>query len=770
MSRFAAQNDHYVGIYKTDAKVINFLIGEQWRSRWDGTANTWRPESDIPEWRQQPVTNFTYAVYRSAMAKLTKQKPTLEVVPPSGSSEDQEAAELCQALLTYLWRLLRKSQKLPTAIGWLLCTGQAWIRVGYDPQGGPVKKRTVPVLKQKTPMGFSENRIRSAMATGTEPDPESADLEEVEVAADENGEPYRLEDGSIDYDAEPEIEKTGEIDWSIVSSMSVRLNPEATSIEDATEMYVATLWPKKKAAAHYGVSEDSLKGPDESAEQMALYQDLMSASAASFPRSWQDQRSMWGVSMENAIGDRVLVIEYYSKPDDEFEEGRHWITAGARQVWPPEDETQKREAKLKEITDEDDGIDDGDDAPLFPDGEAPLPFGFWPPLVPIVDTPIPGQPRSVSLLSQVVPLNEQLNFLDQKIAEKHVVDSVGGAWIVSPEDKDIQFTSEPGQVVVSKAMGRRGQQFAPFQAKLSVLPDPVYREREVIQTKIQIVSGLSNTDLSQQPQGVPSGRALLVTQETSDSVLMPLLFALEAALEESGRRELVIAQQKYREERTISIRPQNGRYVYRTFKNTDLRDGHDVRVQVGSAFPWSKSAQWDTKIAFLQAVPGLYIDEETGKVDEAKLARYLDSGIPGLGAFTTEEDPDLVEIQREHLQFENYDPATPDGSHVVPQIAFWQNQAVHLEQHYNFMKKERARFDKWPPAAQEAFKQHMMLHQVAIEDAVNRISGANAAPAPGAPAEDGAPAEGGGRQLNLVKPGEPGAKLTQADRDSAKQA
>lgn len=704
------------------------------------------------------------------MAKLTKQKPTLEVVPPSGSSEDQEAAELCQALLTYLWRLLRKSQKLPTAIGWLLCTGTAWIRVGYDPQGGPAKKRTVPVLRKKTPLGFSEGRIASAMATGTAPDPEGEELEEVEVAADENGEPYRLPDGSIDYEREPEMDKTGEIDWSIVSSMAVRLNPEATSAEDATEMYVATLWPKKKAAAHFGVSEDSLKGPDESGEQMALYTDLISATAASFPRSWQDQRSMWGVSMENAIGDRVLVIEYYSKPDDEYPEGRHWITAGARQVWPPEDETQKRDAKLKEISGEDDDIDDGDDAPLFPDGEAPLPFGFWPPLVPICDTPIPGQPRSVALLSQVVPLNEQLNFLDQKIAEKHVMDAMGGVTFVSPEDKDIQVTSEPGQVIVSKALGRRGQQYAPYQMKMNALPDPVYREREVIQQKIQVVSGLSNNDLSQAPQGVPSGRALLVTQETSDSVLMPLLFALEAALEESGRRELVIAQQKYREERTIAIRPQNGRYVYRTFKNTDLRDGHDVRVQVGSAFPWSKSAQWDTKIAFLQAVPALYMKPD-GTVDEAKLARYLDSGTPGLGAFTTEENPDMIEIEREHLQFENYDPATPDGSHVVPQIAFWQNQAVHLEQHYNFMKRERARFEKWTPAAQEAFKQHMMLHQVAIEDAVKRISGGAAAGAGTEPgAEGGGAEEPGGPSLSLVKPGEPGAKLTEADRASAKHA
>lgn len=756
-------------------------MGEQWRTRWDGTSNSWNPETDIPEWRQQPVTNFTFAVYRSALAKLTKQKPMLEVVPPSGSSEDKEAAELCHALLTYLWRLLRKSQKLPQGIGWVLVAGHAWIRVGYDPEGGQTKPRTVPVMRKKTPLGFSEGTIAAAMAAGVQPDPEDEDMEEVEVAADENGEPYRLEDGSVDYDREPEMERSGEIDWSIVSPMAVRFNPEATSVDDATEMFVASLWQTKRAAEHFGIPESELGPPDESSEQRQLYENLASATAAGFPRSWQDQRSTWGVSQENAIGNQTLVIEYYSKPCDKYRHGRHWITAGMRKVWPPEDKEQQAAASKQVITGQDDGELDGPDAPLFENGESPLPFDFWPPLVPISDTPIPGQPSAISLLSQIVPLNEQLNFLDQKIAEKHVQDAMGGVWFASPEDKGLQITSEPGQILYSIAMGRKGQAFAPFQAKLNPLPEPVYREREVINQKILAVSGLTSNDLSQPAMGTPSGRALLVTQEASDSVLMPLLHSIEAALEESGRRELVIAQQKYREDRTIAIHPQNGKYLYRTFRNSDLRDGHDIRVQVGSAFPWSKSAQWDSKIAFLQAVPQLYLKAD-GSVDEAKLAKYLDSGVPGLGVFETEENPDMVEIEREHLMFEAYDPTTPDGAHALPQIAYWQNSPKHLEEHYNFMKKDRSRFEKWHPAAQEAFKAHMMATMAAVEEAAAALmpppaptTGADDGGAAGAGEEGGSPTPGAASsgskaRIGLVKPGDgaPGAKLTAADRAAAR--
>ncbi|MDB4876451.1 MAG: 15, gp14 [Gemmatimonadetes bacterium] len=750
VARFAAQNDHFVGHYKTWTKAINFLIGEHWRTKWDGTSLTWQAERDIPPWTQQPVTNLVYAVYRTAIAKLTKQKPTMEVVPPSGDSEDQEAAELCDALLVSLWRSLRKPSKMPIALGWMLITGMVFVRVGWDPLAGKVKPRTIPMQRKRQPLGgaLGSSAIADAMggsdaSSATQPsadaqgDSHGDDLEDVNVAADERGEPYTkaAADGAdeIDYDREPDVEPTGEICWDVVSPLCVRFNPEATSVDDAYEMYVATLWPRNKAAKHFGVKEEDLGGGSDASEQRALYEDLMSASAAGFPRSWGDQGSVWGVSQENAIGDRVLVIEYYHDKDDAFPEGRHWISAGATKVWPPtskaqadaaEHETQPGQAGDTDAMDavSSTNKDTAPDADEFPNGEAPLPFGFWPPLVPGFDTPIPGQPTALGVIPQVVPLNEQLNVLDGKIAEKHVIDAFGGIWFASPEDKGLVITSEPGQVIYSKAMGRRGAAFAPFQATMHPLAEPIYRERDVMTNKVMVVSGLSALDLSQKPQGVTSGRALLVTQETSDSVLMPTLFAVEAMLEECGRRELVIAQQKYREARTIAIKGDDGKYLYRSFTNADLRDGHDVRVQVGSSFPWSKSAQWDTKLSVIEAVPQLVLKPDN-TVDKQALAKYLDSGTPGLGAFTSDEDPDLIEIQREHAMFEAFDPTSADGEHQLPQIAFWQNHAVHLEQHYDFMKKSYARYLRWSPAAQAAFKQHMQLTLVAIEQKVEGMMG-----------------------------------------------
>jgi len=757
-TRYAAQNDHYVGFMKTWTKALNFLIGEHWRSRWDGMSLTWAADTKVPPWRQQPVTNLTYAVYRTAQAKLTKQKPTLEVVPSSGDSQEKEQAELEAELLTHLWRYLKMPNKVRIFIGWLLITSTSFWRVGWDPEAGALKPRTVPMSKKVAHATSAGGFLEGADHTSEDaPDASIQDEqdesdEQVDVAADENGEPYKKEGtDEIDYDRKPTREAQGEIAISVVSPLGVRYNPDATSPEEADEWYVASSWTRSKTADHFGIDEAELSQSDESSEQRNLYENLVSATAAGFPRSWADQVSMWGVSQEGAIGNRVLVVEFYSKPCNRYPEGRHWISCGPKMVWPKADDKN------------------------FPNNEAPLPFGFWPPLVAAVDTPVPGQPSGVALITQAVPLNEQLNTLDGKIAEKNAMDAMGGIWIASPEDKTFfKPTSEPGQVQYSQALKRAGSGHAPYQAKLNGMPPEVLGERNVIVDKLLAVTSMSTVDLTSKPVGTPSGRALLVTQETSDAVLMPTLMAMEEALEEVGRRQLVIAQQKYHDTRLIQIKQPDGQWLFRKFRGADLSDGHDVRVQVGSSFPFSKSAQWDTRLEFLRAMPGLVINPKTGEVNEQKLARYLEPGAPGLQAFETEENPDAIEIRQEHLMLENFDPTADPPRLQIPQIAMWQSHAIHLKEHFDFMKRNRSRFEKWHPLAQQAFVDHMELTQQAVTQQIAAMMGGEA-PAP--PGEETPPADGGAgtdgrRSPQLVRPetASPGpgtSRLTRADRASA---
>lgn len=746
VARYLVQNDHYLGLYQQWAKPVFFLVGKH-HITWDIRTGNFRLDTDVPEWRQQPVTNYTYAVYRAALAKLTKSKPTLECVPPSGDSEDRDSAQLSESLLTFLWRYLRKPSKVIRALGWLLSTSKVYLSADWDDEAGELRPRTILV------------------EVADPDDPTGQNTIDVECPCDEMGEPIRRApafdgekalDGGDPYDleAEPVMEPIGEITFDVIAPTRIRLNPEAECHDDADEWFDAQLWPIRDAEKEFGVDLSDLKnvGTGDEDDRQDL-ERLLSAVVAAPPDPYHVQQQRIGASQDEGIGERVLVIKYYAKPcaKDGYPEGRHWITAGGKKVWPREDD------------------------PEYHDGEAPLPFGFWPPQVPVVDTPIPGQPEGVSLLGQVVPLNEQLNYLDGKIGEYHTMQAMGGVTWVHPSDQGVVITTEPGQVRVSKglAIGK-----PPVREKLEALPAPVYQERGVFEAKLRAVAGISQVDMSQKPEGVTAGRAFLVLQEASDAPFMPLIAALEEALCEIGRRELIIAREKYVEPRILKIAGEKGQHQFRSFTKADLRDGIDVRVQVGSMYPWSKSAQWDTKLSLIQALPQLVVNPTTGEVDEAKLARYLDSGVPGLKAFESEENPDLVEIDREHAMFEAYDPTNPEASNQLPMPAFWQNPAVHLEQHHNFMKRNYNRFKRWSPAAQEAFMEHMRL----TTEAVDAMAAAMMSQA-GAEEDDGAAPVETGKQMSLVPgggsegrlrtptaaPQQTQLRLTKADRKAAGQ-
>lgn len=689
-TRWTVQGDHYSGYNRFWTRVILFLCGKQWLT-WKRDIRLYVPERNVPKWRQQPVTNLVFAVYRIAIAKLTKQRPAFDCVPSSQDSEDIEAAELGNALLEFWWRYLKMSALLKRFLGDLLCTGNAHILVHWDTEAGPVKPLTSPVTHPSTG-------------------------EQVDTPADEDGEPYMRDmtddeksaygevgDGE-DYPQVPDTDKSGhqvaqgEICHTLVNPMCVRYNPEAESPETAEEVYIGTIESAEIAARKYNLNIDEIQGGGD--QDLTSFMDVLTAANTGLT----SQFGLWnGSDNSTAKGKRCLVLRYYHKPCSDYPQGRHWIQIGKNIV----------------------------------EKETALPYGFWPPLVTAQDTIVPGQPVAMGLLGQVMPLNEEYNMMNGKIMEHNVTMGMGGKWVVSPEDAKLRIDSDPAQVLISKglAAGRPPQQIAPM-----ALPVPVYQERERIMGDLQYVSNMNDLAMGTKPEGVTSGRGFLVLQEQTDSTFTPTLMAVEDALQEIGRRDLVLAQKYYREERTIKIRGENGVWQFRSFSGADLSDSMDVQVQVGSSFPWSKAARQDMTLQLIQALPGLVTNAQTGTVDQQKLAKYLDVG--GLPAFESENDPDLVEIDKEHAQFEaigkNQDPNIPSNERGVPQIGFWQDHAAHFAGHCAFLKRDRGRFDKWDPEAQQLFLQHVQMTLDAVHEGVQQMLG----PGVPAPQQAGGPQQG----------------------------
>lgn len=526
------------------------------------------------------------------------------------------------------------------------------------------------------------------------------------VPADENGEARLTADGMPDMEAEPHRVQQGEIATAIVSPMCVRFNPDAESPDDANEWFVGEIMPVGQAAKLLGKTEDELGGGGD--EELSTMQDLIAAASAG---SRNDGFNTGGSDNSESKGKRCLVLRYYGKPCADYPEGRHWISVDEKMVL----------------------------------SERELPYGFWPPLVAIQDIPVPGQALAMGVIGQIVPLNEKYNTLDAKIKEHNVNMAMGGKWIVSPEDQNLAIDSDPGQKLVS-----RGYQAGrpPVQAEVKTLPPGIYQERENALNELTMVSGLGELGLSKKPEGVSSGRGFLVLQEQVDSVLTPTLIQVEIGLEEIAKRQLRLAQKYYREDRTLKIRGQNGQWEFQSFKGSDLVDGMDVEVEVGSSFPWSKSARQDMALQMVQSIPALVMNADGATVNTAKLARYLNVG--GIEAFESEQDPDQDEIDHEHADFA-FPKQDENGVPIYPEIGWWQDHAAHWAGHAAFMKRDRGRFERWPPESQEAFKQHCLKTQAAIAEGLAQMT----PPEPMVPPEagNGAAPPGGPPQLSVSSGG-----------------
>jgi len=86
-----------------------------------------------PYWRSRPVFNKIRPAIRTELAKLTSQKPTVEVIPASSDETDLAGAEAATQLWDAMYRQLKIQSTLREAAWWTLITGCGYVKTIYDP-------------------------------------------------------------------------------------------------------------------------------------------------------------------------------------------------------------------------------------------------------------------------------------------------------------------------------------------------------------------------------------------------------------------------------------------------------------------------------------------------------------------------------------------------------------------------------------------------------------------------------------------------------------
>ena len=121
-----------------------WYIGNQWAVWDEDTGSIEMPSDD----RTRIVINRIRSLTRQVIAKLTRNKPTLQAIPPdSGDPMDKDAAKVSVLALDYQLKKMGYREVLQDLLQWERIEGKSFVGINYDETLGDTIKATVPFTK-----------------------------------------------------------------------------------------------------------------------------------------------------------------------------------------------------------------------------------------------------------------------------------------------------------------------------------------------------------------------------------------------------------------------------------------------------------------------------------------------------------------------------------------------------------------------------------------------------------------------------------------------
>lgn len=352
-----------------------------------------------------------------------------------------------------------------------------------------------------------------------------------------------------------------------------------------------------------------------------------------------------------------------------------------------------------------------------------------------------GSFYTTSIVVDLIPLQKEYNRTKSQMIE--IKNTMGKPKLMYMQGSldPRKISSEPGQGIPYKA----GFQ-PPTPIPGAEIPATMGIELDRLTSDFDDISGQHEITRGNTPAQVTSGTAIAFLQEQDDSKLAYQVASIEHCMETLGNHYLKYVAHYWSEERLIRISGLDNYYEAKRWKGADLRGNTDVRIQSGSALPFSKAAKQALITEFMT----------NGWIDPASGMEILDMG--GFEKIMNDFLVDKRQAQRENMKLADIDPSIiktlmeppvgPDGQPMVgpdgqpvgldgmpfaPQppmpVNSWDNHPVHIQIHNQYRKTQQ--FELLPPEIKQAFELHVQTHQMAMQSQLIGAGGnvvENAAP------------------------------------------
>lgn len=467
----------------------------------------------------------------------------------------------------------------------------------------------------------------------------------------------------------------GDISVTVVSPFSIIVPPNCLTLDEMPWIIETTTRTVEWVKETYGV-EVKPDGATDAFDQFdARVLDFTSGGAFLMNQADQQTTDKDG----NPIGGTVNVSMYWERPTAAHKNGRLIIVAGDQVVYPQTEEDVKE------------GILDHSPSGDLPYNSLPwfdTGFRFW----------------EIGLVEMLVSPQKERNLLISMQLEG--IRRAVTAGVLAPKgslEKDA-VVAEPGAITFYTPVG--GGKPEPWQTQ----PYSPHMDRRLMEID-QTMSEIAGVHF-RPPQNVRAAAAFALQQDSDNTMAEPVAENVKDFLRRDGRLKLELVKKHYTDGRMLLITGQTMRYEVMEFQRDKFGDSTFVDVQDAGQLAQDRVQRLDQVLKLLGAK-----DAKGEPVIDAYEARRL------LDIENSENIDSQVRADITRARFEN--DQMDKGLGPIP-VNRWDNDDVHLREHYTRMK--RLDWDQLPPSSRQQYEAHALLHE---QQKANKAMAAQASAGPG---------------------------------------
>lgn len=536
---------------------------------------------DVTRSIPRPVNDLIGRFVETNIALLTENRPRPRVTAKSDLTEDQDAAELSELCLEYLWEAHNMPEVHRELARIILHCGVGWLEVAWD-DTAPRRLSTTQTEKQN--ISYIEG------PPGTPP--VALPLQHRTGVLD----PFGAQAGGKrpGRDKKPEDVEYGDINVRVVSPFEMYL-PIVHWWNGDDMGWVMREWytPKDTLVDRYTLGKVGKRLTTTEGWHLDRLDDVGTDNVQNLPIWWWERLSdlvegpgpsLYVGSPEQWEGYTVCRI-FDRAPSPLWPNGRTIITAGTQVLY---DSPRDKGARAFD--------------PRWPSRWHPYVRYRW-----------EGQIGSIygrSLVSKLLPKLKRINAIDTALIMWRRTVPIA-TWIIPKGAHPVEdnFSGRPGQVWEYDP--RRTAGAAPQPISPPPFPEAALREREIQLAEMESIAGTEQLLRGQRPTGVNSAAMLDVLRKQALASRSAILQSWDESLQECGTLFLeetikhVKNDVRYAERIKILAREKTSRLTIDTFSGEDLSDNVIVRVDTASLALVSKEAREAKVLEFLQYAPSL---------------------------------------------------------------------------------------------------------------------------------------------------------------------